>query len=132
MQISSARLCYSLLGPANSCTLIVSLSRPSFGPGHCRREGRAAPSSSILGHQPLAPITVWANELLDDQTLQGPASTATALFIPTIQPESESLVSDEDEEDDDEEESELELLALRRDTMAWGSTALGFSAGRYS
>ncbi len=44
--------------------------------------------------------------------------------------ESVSLVSDEEEEEDDEEESELELLALRRDAMAWGSAPLGFSAGR--
>lgn len=39
-------------------------------------------------------------------------------------------MSEDEEEDDDEEESELELLALRRDAMAWGSTAVGFSTER--
>lgn len=47
-----------------------------------------------------------------------------------VQPESESLVSEDEEEDDEEEESELELLALRRDAMALGSTAVGFSTER--
>lgn len=40
-------------------------------------------------------------------------------------------MSEEDDEEE-EEESELELLALRRDATAWGSTALGFSAERYT
>lgn len=45
-----------------------------------------------------------------------------------IQPESDSLVSEDDEEDDEEEESEEELLALRRDGWAWTSDA-GLSSG---
>lgn len=49
--------------------------------------------------------------------------------------ESESLVSEEEESEEEEEESELELLALRRAGMEWGSVlTLAFSTveGKHS
>lgn len=66
-------------------------------------------------------VSVWTRRTSGLRT-ESLSILETARATP-IQPESDSLVSEDDEDDDEEEESEEELLALRRDGWAWTSDA---------